>query len=311
MQWFVTISLLSITLFSCDNSKKNDDYKSGELIRPFPENTPPVIPNIDTIVTDIYYERPLKENFTFGVTVSEWNMDLANQTKDGVFDKLNTVYLESQDYYITNALKAHIYQDKSNINSRYGTEITGLFIKQKVSNTSVEIFKRDNSTIEQPILFGLEKKISIPISDYKSLINRIISENQLVHIAGYLPQLPVVYEITKEDFDDPVVNGLDKFSNAPTSKLSEQKSINKALFQNDKIHVVIETIVLRRAFINRNSEYEVTSIEKPSSDYTFIVRFLSKRYKNISPIDYMNDEQKRRFNDSMNTINIINQTLKN
>jgi hypothetical protein len=74
---------------------------------------------------------------------------------------------------------------------------------------------------------------------------------------------------------------------------------------------VIETIVSRRAFINRNSEYEVTSIEKPSSDYTFIVRFLSKRYKNISPIDYMNDEQKRRFNDSMNTINIINQTLKN
>jgi hypothetical protein len=311
MQRFVTIILLSITLFSCETSNKNNNDTNVEVLNPLPVNTPPVISNIDTIITDIYYERPLRENFTLGVTVSEWNMDLANQTKEGVFDKLNTVYLESQDYYITNALKAYIYQDKSNINSRYGTEITGLFIEQRVSNTSVEIFKRDNLTIEQPILFGLEKKVSIPISDYKGLINKIISENQLVHIAGYLPQLPVVFEITKEDFDDPVVNGLDKFSNAPTSKLSEQKSVNKALFQNDKIYVLIETTVSKRAFINRNSEYEVTSIEKPSSDYTFIVRFLSKRYKNISPIDYMNDEQKRRFNDSMNTTNIINQTLKN
>jgi hypothetical protein len=311
MQKTFILIVFSFTFFGCKYLSEKKVDTSVEVLSSRQINTPPVIPNIDTIVTDIYYERPLKENFTFGVTVSEWNMDLANQTKEGVFDKLNTVYLESQDYYIINALKAYIYQDKSNINSRYGTEITGLFIKQKVSNTSVEIFKRDNSTIEQPILFGLEKKISIPISDYKSLINRIISENQLVHIAGYLPQLPLVFEITKEDFDDPVVNGLDKFSNAPTSKLSEQKSVNKALFQNDKIYVLIETTVSKRAFINRNSEYEVTSIEKPSSDYTFIVRFLSKRYKNISPIDYMNDEQKRRFNDSMNTINIINQTLKN
>jgi hypothetical protein len=100
MQRFVTIILLSITLFSCETSNKNNNDTNVEVLNPLPVNTPPVISNIDTIITDIYYERPLRENFTLGVTVSEWNMDLANQTKEGVFDKLNTVYLESQDYYI-------------------------------------------------------------------------------------------------------------------------------------------------------------------------------------------------------------------
>lgn len=311
MQKIFILIAFSFTFFSCQylTEKKADKY--GKVFNLLPVNTPPFIPHIDTILTDIYYERPLTENFTLGVTVSEWNMDLANQTKEGIFDKLNIVYLESQDCYITDALKAYIYQDKSNINSRYATEITGLFIKQKVSNTSVEIFKRDNLTIEQPILFGIEKKISLPSYNYKELLNKIISDNQLVHIAGNFPQLPVVFEITIEDFDDPVVNGLDKFANGPTSKLAEQKSINKALFENDKIYVVIETTVSKHAFINRNSEYEVTSIEKPFSDYTFIVRYFSKRYNYIKPIDYMNDEQRQKFNDSINTINIIKRTLKN
>ena len=311
MQRIIILILLSITLFNCETSKKNKDDTNVGVLNPIPANPPVVVSNIDTIITEIFYERPLREDFTLGITVDEWNMDLANKAKGGVVDKLNTVYLQSEEYHVNNATKAYIYQDKYNINSKYSSEITGLFIKQKRNNESFEIFKRDNMMLEQPILFGIEKKISIPSYNYKELINKLVDDNQLVHIAGDLPQLPVVFEITKEDFDDPVVNGLDKFVNAPTSKLAEQKTINRALYENKKIYAIIETTVSKTAYINRNSKYEVTSIDNPFSDYIFIIRFFSKRYNNIKPIDYMSDEQKRRFNDSINTINIINQTLKN
>jgi hypothetical protein len=303
--------VLSVTFFSCDNLKeKKEEVKFEKLVEPKKINPPQSVSNIDTIVTEIFYEQPLNEDYTFGITVEEWNMHLVNKKNEGVFDQLNRSYLQFHDYYATNAIKAFLYLDDSDKNLRFGSEITGLFIKQKMNNTSVEIFKRDEVLLEQPVLFGIEKKIYVPYYYYKDLINKILIDHRLVHIAGNSPSLPIDYEITKEDFNSAFEKSMDKFINAPTSKMSENNYTNKALYENEKIYVVIETTVSKRSFINRNSEYEIISIENPIFEYTFFVRYFSKRYGYIKPIDYMNDEQKRKFDDSINTQKIINETLK-
>lgn len=304
------VFLLIFTLLSCKNEKQKNEVTRVQVAKPVAVNPRRVVSNIDTIITEIFYERPLNEDYTFGITVDEWNMHLVNKKKEGEFDQLNKSYLHFNECYANNATKAFIYLDDSNLNLRFGSEITGLFIKQKKNNGSVEIFKRDNITLEQPVLFGIEKKISLPYYYYKELVSKIIYDNRLVHIAGNSPSLPIDYEISKEDFNSAFEKSMDKFINAPTSKIAENNYTNKALYENEKVYVVIETTVSKGAFINRNSEYEVVSIENPTYNYTFFVRYFSKRYNFIKPIDYMNDEQKRKFNDSLNTEKIVKETLK-
>ncbi|GAA4464472.1 hypothetical protein GCM10023093_14880 [Nemorincola caseinilytica] len=111
-------------------------------ITPVADGAVPVPARPDTVYREFFLETPMKYG-TFGMTVSEWNRNIALQTRDGKMHDL-------KEY-------ASIYQAAVSDGQRHEFTITGVFAHPGIhGDTQVEVFTRNGQRVNEGILIGIQ-----------------------------------------------------------------------------------------------------------------------------------------------------------
>lgn len=310
-----SLSIFILLLISCNNKSENSESLEVDTIStPLPSEAEvkPIFKK-DTIVKEITIEDPIMEGYRFGMTVSEWNEFLAKKVDQGIVKSLNeSGSLNFTENYISYAYKGNIKIDFLNTkaNTNKGYDIIGLFIRPSESDKTFEIFKRNGIIINEPILYGVKKVFYISDDEFNLVINKELSNNSLSYVAGYPPNIVLNRSLGVDDFSDPVENGLDKFTNESLSKNTSSSYTTKTLYNNNNVYAVFEVTETRSATIQRNGDYEVISVDNAYVDYKLVQRIFSKKIGILNIEDYMTEEQKIKFRDSMKTIELRNKALK-
>lgn len=283
----------------------------------------------DTLYIDFVLEDTLKNGYRFGMTLTEWNKQLALLTKEGKIAELQEV--SSKDYagdleqywgYQSYKGFTPIYTGDSNKVGSYriGTFVTGLFLRPKQKLDSIQVFRRNNTMINEPVLIGIKKFWNIPSTDIIDVVDGIIYKDELNYVVGSTLSTLAFTPPGAADFESSV--GYAKAGEAFIKFAKGDKHITKyeddltnestykTLFQNKRFYCVIKIKEVETAHVRWNTDYKITSVTNARRDYQLTQEIYSKQQAKINVADYMTWEQRRNHENLIKSNELMNKALK-
>lgn len=268
----------------------------------------------DTIYKSFFFEDTLKGGYQFGMTVSQWNKHLATMAKNGYINELDEVRAANVENLIQGSYTGFYSEDKTEgfNKNRNGYYITGLFTSPKNRNDTVEIYKLNNKTINEPVLIGIQRWFRISDENVADFINRLVEIDNLNYLAGPNPQLPNNNPLTPEEFSDDIQEGLEKFAGAKIQENEQvtSRNVTSTLFEGRLFYCVIEATEKNTAYATRNADYKIVSIKNGFRDYLLVQKIYSKKQYDLRVSDYMTEMQKTNYDNKIKTKSLIDKALK-
>ena len=331
-----------IVITSCDNKENKNPL--ADKLQPaeseFSSVNSTIIENsvkIDTVYKDFTYEDYIGF-YRFGMPLSEWNKSLAELDKNNIIKnlcKLNStenskfVYGSYQGFYELN-------QNDKTIEQGTGYYVKGLFENVKYHSDTVEILRLNGSSVNEPILIGIQIDFDINLSDINATINSILANDSLEFLAGSIPLVQNKCAITKEDFpigmpdyilEENLNSALEKYksnnnqnyspsnSNSIPSSRRRRESFTsnfKILYSTKNYYMTVELDKTTSAIVQRSNEmnnFEILYIEDGYCNYKLTQNFFSKLQSGLNIEDYMTSEELTRHRQSIQTKRLIDEAL--
>lgn len=282
----------------------------------------------DTTYIDFFSENPLQYGYRFGMTLSDWNKNLALLAQN---DRVNELDKASRDNYTKDEMKywpgensyrgfIKIYQsDSSDDNSnRIGSFIIGLFLKPKASDDSVQVFRLNKKIIDEPILVGIKREFNIPSSDIVNAENAIINQDQLDFVAGNKQYILSFDPPETKDFQSHLDGRkvwadfdkeMDKNYKPEYEGELTTKSEYKTLLQNKLFYCVFVVEEIKSTYATWNQNYKIISITNSTRRYKLFQYIFSKRQAQLNVNDYMTSLERLNYQNSEKTKKLIDEAL--
>ncbi len=321
-----------VFIISCNNDKNiYDNTVSNQQIQ-----TTFIEQHKDTIYKTFFREEPTKYG-TFGMTVSEWNKNLALLAQKGILKELKELNFSEYSNYTSQqgTYDGKIYEGYlPYYNGEYNYQFTirGIFTFPNVYKDTVIIYLRDKQNITDGVLIGIQIRLFLgnaTLCKYQEInqIHEFISGN-LKYLAGDKltkfkrpepenSELLLSLRHLSDNDKQPIWNHTDDFTgnfhyrglyeyedffseyNLTITTMGTEICDVETVYKGDKMYYVDKPI----------------SIKNYSCYYSFLQQTVySKRQSGIRVEDYMTDYEKKEITDKKKkkseTENLINKELK-
>lgn len=267
---------------------------------------------IDTQFTNVYLENTPTIYGKFGMTITEWNRNLAQLAKDGVIEEIQEDSI--MNYYEFDDTRDDIastylhdgktvYYGKKNLEKSSVMKIVGVFKQPKNYDNEHEVFLRDGKTINEGILTGIRFTFDIPTNRINKIYDNAISNDNLVYIAGTkIPQIRQ-FQISINELREryiPIKEKLVHFAeNTPNYRGHEHDidipEIYRSIYSGQYYYSVFSLYTYIIASVRCDTNCQAISIIKAEKEFhPFEQVIYSKLQSGVIENDYLSFKQKEK-----------------